>query len=74
MRAEMMPVTVMVPQRAAARARLASATMRAATMYDIGFNWYWTQYLKFTFDFEHTEFNRTVLVRPGPEKSAGEIR
>lgn len=32
---------------------------------DLGFNWYWTQYIKFVFDWEHSEFATPVLFAPG---------
>ena len=38
--------------------------------YDIGFNWYWTQFVKLSFDWQHAQFNQSVLVRPGGRVSS----
>jgi phosphate-selective porin OprO/OprP len=29
---------------------------------DIGFNWYWNRYLKWTFDWQHVGFGSPVLI------------
>lgn len=33
--------------------------------FDLGFNWYLTQYLKIVFEWEHAEFDDPVIFRPG---------
>lgn len=39
-------------------------TNRASTT-DIGFNWYWNHYIKFTFDWQHAMYGSPVYLAPG---------
>lgn len=36
-----------------------------ASMTDIGFNWYWNHYIKFTFDWQHAMYGSPVYLAPG---------
>lgn len=44
---------------------LATATSaNNANVTDIGFNWYWTHYVKLTFDWQYSDYNRPVALTP----------
>jgi phosphate-selective porin OprO/OprP len=38
---------------------------RTVNMTDLGFNWYWTQNIKWYFDWQHAEFGQPVVFAPG---------
>lgn len=40
---------------------------------DVGFNWYWTQYVKLAFVWEHAEFSDPVLYRPGARQRTSDL-
>jgi phosphate-selective porin OprO/OprP len=47
-------------------------TDRLATV-DVGFNWYWTQFVKLSLFWEHAEFSDPVLYRPGARQRTSDL-
>jgi phosphate-selective porin OprO/OprP len=54
---------------------LADPNLWANRMYQthVGFNWHLTQYLKFYFDWNHSEFNQPVLFAPGRRQLTSDL-
>ena len=40
---------------------------------DLGFNWYLTQYVKFMFEWQHSDFGQPVLYAPGKRQLNGDL-
>src|SRR5262249_13639535 len=56
-------------------AGLAYPTLWATRLFQthLGFNWHLTQYLKFVFDWSHSEFNNPVSFAPGREQKTSDL-
>ncbi len=43
------------------------------SIWDLGFNWWLSQYLKLAFEWEHADFNRPVIYAPGKFQSSSDM-
>ncbi|MFO0824068.1 MAG: porin [Gemmataceae bacterium] len=46
---------------------------RNAYVTDVGVNWYWNRYLKWTFDWQHSAFGSPVLINEGKDKRVSSL-
>ena len=43
------------------------------SIYDVGFNWWWTQFVKLAFEWEHADFNNPVIYAPGKRQLTSDM-